>query len=140
MNTYFITAKNFCAWAESLKSLTKGNAPAIIVKIMDIYIASSSLEYPPETEEIEYQYNAVRLDFTASQFNTYWETQTPYACKDPICGSLYDDLTSIYNDVREGVILFEQGYCSEATWQWKWNFENHWKYHAVDAIRALNTL
>lgn len=140
MEQYYNEAVSFCSWVEKITSVSAENATEIILKLMKMYALSSSLNLPDITEDKELEYEQVVLSFTASPFDYYWEIYDPFTCEEPVCGSFKDDIGSIYNDIRKGIILYEAGYPMEAEWEWKWNFENHWKYHAVDAIRALNSI
>lgn len=130
----------FCSWMEQLASISAENAMEIILKLMKVYSLSSSLTLPEATEDQELEYEQVVLPFTTAQSDAYWEIYDPFICDDPVCASLRDDISSIYNDIRKGILFYEAGYPLDAQWEWKWSFESHWKYHAVDAIRALNSL
>ncbi|MBT2658888.1 DUF5063 domain-containing protein [Bacillus sp. ISL-18] len=46
----------------------------------------------------------------------------------------------MYKDVKEGIILYQKNYYNEAVWGWKFSFESHWGSHAVDAMRAVNSV
>ncbi len=138
MEQYYQEARLFCKWAEELDSITEENACEIVLKLMKLYALSACL---PDIETDEaYEGEAVQhqLSFAVPSFDAYWEIYNPYVCDEPVCGSLYDDICSVYSDLRSGVLLYERGCISEAAWEWKQNFEQHWRFHAVDAIRALN--
>ena len=137
MDEYYIQAISFCEWAKQLKIVNLDNADAVAVKLMEIYSASTRLQYPENFSEKSTSFKRETLSFTAGQNNIYWEIFNPYICDEPVCGCLFDDINDIYNDIQEGVHLYMNGLLDEADWTWKWNFENHWKYHAADAIRAL---
>ena len=140
MKQYYDEAVAFCSWAEQLASISAENATEIILEIMKMYSLSSSLTLPEATEDQALEYEQVILPFTTTQSDGYWEIFDPFICDEPVCGSLRDDICSIYNDIRKGNLFYEAGYPLDAQWEWKWSFENHWRYHAVDAIRALNSL
>lgn len=140
MKKYYIEAVAFCSWVEQISSVSAENATEIILKLMKMYELSSSLTLPTTTEDHEIKYEQVVLPFTVTQSDVYWEIFDPHICDEPVCGSLTDDINSIYNDIRKGILSNEAGYLMDAQWEWKWNFENHWRYHAVDAIRSLNSL
>lgn len=55
-------------------------------------------------------------------------------------GSLADDLTDIYFDLRRGLAHIEGGSpfaCARAVWDWSRTYEVHWGEHLVDAERHL---
>ncbi|MBQ3552036.1 MAG: DUF5063 domain-containing protein [Clostridia bacterium] len=142
MCSYYDAAREFCSWAETIDAITPYNAETVIIQLMRMYELSTHLVYPERCEEMDSTYEYSVLPFNVPYYDAYWEVFDPYSNEedDPVCGSLKDDINSIYNDVREGIQLFDNGYRSEANWRWKFSFETHWKYHAVDAIRALNSL
>lgn len=140
MEQYYNEAVSFCSWVKQLSFISVENATEIILNLMKMYALSSSLTLPEITEDQELEYEQVVLPFAKTQFDGYWETYDPFVCDNPVCGSLRDDLCSIYNDIRKGILYYEAGYLMDAQWEWRWSFENHWKYHAVDAIRALNSI
>lgn len=142
MCSYYDAAREFCSWAETIDAIAPYNAETVILQLMRMYDLSSHLVYPDLCEEIDCKYEFSVLSFSVPDYDAYWEVFAPYTNEEDelVCGSLKDDIDSIYNDVREGILLFDKGYHSEANWTWKWSFENHWRHHAVDAIRALNSL
>ena len=140
MSEYYTQAISFCNWAKNIKEITSDNAETVAVKIMELYIASAKLKYPEDIGEATISAEREFITFSAGQFNVYWEFFNPYICDEPVCGCLVDDINDIYNDIREGICSYEQGLLDEAVWIWKWNFDNHWKHHAADAIRALSNI
>jgi hypothetical protein len=64
----------------------------------------------------------------------------PFEFEEPVCGDLRDDLQDIYDDLRTGIREYEAGRKNNAIWDWKFGVDNHWGQHAVDAIRALNSI
>ena len=140
MSKYYTQAINFCNWVKNLKEITLDNAESVAVRIMEIYIASTKLKYPEDIGETSGKPKREFLSLSAEQYNAYWEIFNPYVCDEPVCGCLVDDINDIYNDIKEGILLYEQNLLAEAYWHWKWNFDNHWKHHAADAIRALSNI
>lgn len=58
----------------------------------------------------------------------------------PLKGSLADDLTDIYFDLRRGLQLLQDGStvaCARAASDWSRSYEAHWGEHLVDAERHL---
>lgn len=72
----------------------------------------------------------------------YREVFDPYDMKEGETGigSLADDLSDIYQDIGEGLELWEKGCQEDAVWGWRFNFRIHWGKHTIDAIRAIYTL
>ena len=52
---------------------------------------------------------------------------------------LYDDLSDIYADLKEGFRLLEAGRPeAEAVFEWRQGFWSHWGYHCVSALRLVH--
>jgi hypothetical protein len=75
----------------------------------------------------------IPLDYYAEVFNP-----TAIDDREPVMGSLADDLADIYRDVVSGLRTYESGRQSSAVWQWTFAFHTHWGAHAVGAMRALH--
>ena len=54
-----------------------------------------------------------------------------------LSGSLADDITDIYFDLRRGLKLLDNN-PQLAARDWQHSYEFHWKHHLVDAERQLN--
>ncbi len=55
-------------------------------------------------------------------------------------GSLADDLTDIYFDLRYGMDLFDEVWPHRAAQAWQTTYRTHWGQHLVDAERHLYAL
>jgi hypothetical protein len=55
-------------------------------------------------------------------------------------GSLADDLTDIYFDLRHGLTLFDEVWPQRAANAWQSSYRVHWGQHLVDAERHLYAL
>ena len=60
--------------------------------------------------------------------------------KDNVGGSLADDLSDLYVDIKVGLIKWERGDSGGALWEWRFGVESHWGDHATAALRALREL
>ena len=136
MDSYYTLATEFCSWLKELNLINENNATVLLAKLMAIYIASTELSYPEDITDRVTPYKSEKLMLSCDR-DLYWEIYDPFVLEEAVCGSVIDDLTDIYNDILQGTYLYECGLIDEAAWFWKWNFENHWKYHATDAMRAL---
>jgi hypothetical protein len=62
----------------------------------------------------------------------------------PLLGSLSDDLSDIWKDLKEGLMQFDIGNeagVANAVWIWRFSFEYHWgSHHSAHAIGALHAL
>lgn len=140
INHFYKKSKEFTLFLSENKRFELNNCKNYILNLLDIY--SLALELPdvePDTDFVkDIKIDDLYINF--GEFDAYWETYNPKECDEAVCGSLTDDFFSIYKELKVGILLFEQNEFNEAIWHWKWSFENHWSYHAVDALRALNNI
>lgn len=52
---------------------------------------------------------------------------------------VYDDLSGIYHDLKQGFRLIEAGRPeAEAVFEWRLQFWGHWGYHNAEALRVIH--
>jgi len=117
--------------------------------ILDLYVAALKLEPGPLTNEVppegmsgDEQHEL--LERLSQQFNDLDHYSTVFDPlnleEEPVIGSLADDVTDIYSDLKDGLAAFRDGDVSGAVHDW-WNgFNTHWGRHAVQALPALRLL
>ena len=71
--------------------------------------------------------------------DAYWLEFDQVGDAEPMTGSLADDLTDIYCELKHGLRLLE-GDLRRALRGWRDGFEGHWGRHLVDAQRHLSAL
>ena len=77
------------------------------------------------------------------QYEHYWEVYDPSQQEpdDVVAGSLADDFADIHRDLRAGLSAWHKATDAsrvDAVWEWREAWENHWGFHAVDAIRGMH--
>ena len=75
-------------------------------------------------------------------FQYYWEALSPLSvgCDPDVgAGDILDDIIDVYNDVNQGLTLYEARRSDEALAQWSFSFHSHWALHVTSAIRALQS-
>jgi hypothetical protein len=74
--------------------------------------------------------------------NYYREVFDPYepVTEKEVTGSIADDLTDIYRDLRTGLAAWKRGDSRAALWEWRFPFETHWGEHATSALRAIHVI
>ncbi len=74
----------------------------------------------------------------------YWAVLNPVDMDDlpeTGTGDLIDDLGDIYNDLKEALTLFNRsnaGAKEHAVWQFKFDHENHWGEHCINALHVIH--
>lgn len=108
-----------------------------------IYSAGIDLpNFEPEEEggERSVRASVAKLRSLLGEYDSYWEIFDPYEDEPPVCGSLSDDLSDIYQDLVRPLMEFEEGRVRTAVWDWKFNINGHAGDHLVDAMRAIHRL
>lgn len=103
--------------------------------------------------EILYDYDSNHLDNDYDRIaksigsripiDYYWEVYNPLDFDDHTesCGSLIDDITDIYLDLKRALIDFDTGQVEateSAVFNFKWGFSNHWGQHLVSGLKIIH--
>ena len=138
LNDFYEMAKAFCAFLENKPKVEKAQYKELLCYLSKLYFEALYLQDVEPLDDMDIRAEHITISF--GEDDCYWEIYNPYECEETVCGSLSDDFGDIYKELKTGIMLYEKGYINNAFWNWKWSFENHWSYHAVDAMRALNWL
>ena len=71
----------------------------------------------------------------------YWDVLDPTSVRQTpeiAAGSLTDDLSDIYIDLKRGLQLWDSGNERDAVWEWRFGLHSHWGMHAVNALRVVH--
>lgn len=147
------SAKAYCAFLETESSDEKLFLKTVQRLLLKLYLTAPEIpntdgsnDYEPEVQLTEKRFTEI-FDLTEKNLNGkpwYRVMFDPTAMnfeEEPVLGDLHDDLTDIYKDIKQGLLVFElenEQAKAYAIWHLKWNFWNHWADHAADAIRVLH--
>jgi hypothetical protein len=146
-------AERFCALVDSSKNFNRNEFASqtyrILPKLIDQAIGlpdveSSDNDEPKgknvrqRAEEWDWLYNSLKEKF--GEWDIYRQVFDPTRDTEAIHGSLADDITDIYRDLKEGVVLKETGRSApeDFIWIWRLGFYSHWGKHAIDALLAIH--
>lgn len=90
---------------------------------------------PPDLDSVR-EGLATALD----PIDVYTEVFDPYAADDPVTYRLSDDLAEIAQDLRRGLLHYDEGRGREALWWWQFTYLNSWGVSAGAALRALQSV
>jgi hypothetical protein len=92
----------------------------------------------PSDEEWKAQY--ARLSEVLGAKGLYWEVYDPRGFEpgEVVAGSLADDLSDVWRDLKRGSAFWELGRSDDAVWSWRFHFEIHWGDHVANALRAIH--
>lgn len=139
-------AESYCEQIESMDSIDQGRFALLLKMLNQLQESIGVFDKPdPLTQEIA----AVDLDARFELFSHLFELlgqQDAYAMEhdgishDPILtGSLADDLTDIYCELKHGLKLLDEK-PERAINCWLHGYYLHWQEHLVDAQRHLRSL
>lgn len=137
-NDFYETANAFCALIESMPIVDKSHYKELLCFLSKLYFEALYLQDVEPLDDMDIRAEHITISF--GEVDGYWEVYNTYERDELVCGSLSDDFGDIYKELKTGLMLYEKGHVNNAFWNWKWSFENHWSYHAVDSMRALNQL
>ncbi|MEO8572840.1 MAG: DUF5063 domain-containing protein [Pyrinomonadaceae bacterium] len=137
-------ARRYCDWAEG--PALHAAADIHTARRLLIELHSAVIDLPdncPETDTaedafVEFDWHAIRGRFQQLPVDGYWDVFNPLKEDAPVFNTLFDDLSDIWRDVKEGLVLYDRGDLAEAVWEWQFNFKIHWGAHLTGAQRAIH--
>ena len=124
--------------------------PLLLVEVSQVLFAGArlgaqrdfapQLEYQPDVgPDPDLDAMRLRLARLLDSVDTYTYNFDPYV-PDIVEAQLSDDLTSIANDLANGLRHFRAGDVSEALWWWQFSYLASWGDNASAALRALQSV
>jgi len=124
--------------------------PLLLVEVSQVLFAGARLgaqrdfaprlEYQPDVgPDPDLDAMRLRLARLLDSVDTYTFNFDPYV-PDIVEAQLSDDLTSIANDLANGLRHFRAGDVSEALWWWQFSYLASWGESASAALRALQSV
>ena len=124
--------------------------PLLLVEVSQVLFAGARLgaqrdfaprlEYQPDVgPDPDLDAMRLRLARLLDSVDTYTYNFDPYV-PDIVEAQLSDDLTSIANDLANGLRHFRAGDVSEALWWWQFSYLASWGESASAALRALQSV
>jgi hypothetical protein len=147
-------ARDYCRLIESFAD---GKPPALYAQLLSFLsnLAASGVAIPfdmPETElkddlRMTHQaWSAVAKTISVAVHDEVSALIEHHAADDdelPRLAMFWDDLADIYRDLKHGLRLFEIGTPngrSEAIWEWRFGYENHWGTHLMRALATAHEI
>ena len=143
VETFAEIAQRYCSWAESPFGESRDEMLTARRLLAELHRAAIDLPDMGPGEDTEDAVSAdgwaaVRGRFLRLPVDGYWDVFNPLEEEAPVFNSLADDLSDIYRDLKEGLLLYARGQVVEAVWEWRFNFEIHWGAHLTGAQRAVH--
>ena len=113
---------------------------------------ASALRLPPvQPGTAETDNAAFRTQEWATLFNSlrekigshdgYWKVFDSTEKCDPVQGSLAGDISEIYFDLKDALLLLQAGAPNDdSLWELRFSFRSHWAKHTLGALAAIHDL
>lgn len=144
----FDVAQEYCSLIESARPDDDGWLEDLARLLPRLHALVAALEPVPDGRDSDAESDLdsrfelfSQLHETLGERDGYWlEFDSPRA-NIPVTGSLADDLTDIYYDLKSGLVRQQRIGDSWATLRdWQSGYSLHWGQHLIDAERHLYTL
>ncbi len=145
INEFSSLAQEYCDWVETPGNKGKEQLFYLQVLLSKIYCWGIQLpECEPtdlfETEglpkhnhhEILQNFNGFPVQYYSMVFNA-----DVVPSEEPVLGDVIDDLSDIYQDLKDGLWYLKNGSEVDAVFQWRISFGAHWVRHILGAMYAL---
>ncbi|MBN2347404.1 MAG: DUF5063 domain-containing protein [Bacteroidales bacterium] len=152
---FVAVANEYCAFIDNVEKLKLKQFVDKIHKILPLLYLKATLLPTIETQfdeanekfVSEYEYNQIqnKLLNKLGQYDTYQKELDPTALEtdEPLGGSLSEDLSDIYQDMKDFLMLYRistNEIMNDAIWECKYNFEEYWGQSLVNALRVFHVL
>ncbi len=124
--------------------------PQMQLLLAALYSAALKLDWIDLQSDVDYELEKIDLEKILEavaekigDYRYYWSVFDPADMQDtaPGCGDLLDDLGDIYKDLQYSLRVFDLHTADSqenALWEFKFDFEKHWGFHCINALRALH--
>lgn len=152
----FVTvAVQYCAFLENFEEITETELTDKLTKLLPLLYLKASLV--PETDTVNDEEPEITVTediynfITSKLYNVYVNNDTylevflqdmKYS-ETPISASISEDLTDIYQDIKNFITIFERGITenmNDALYVCMENFKAYWGQKLVNVLRALHSL
>ena len=148
---FTVAAKAYCSLIENLPDVDQQeSAHQLSVALSELYAAAHHLKSPiniSDDDRTARLSDERRTELSGplwdklEPFDFFQFFFSPFEDKEPTGTGLTILLIDVYEDVKEGLLLIEmQADPEHVQWEWWWGFENHWGKHAIDAMKALQSV
>lgn len=135
--------QRYCSWAEGPSGEPHDEMVTARKLLAELHLSVLALPDLGPGEDTKDNLTADDWKSVSGRFQNlpvdgYWDVFDPLNESDSVFNALWDDLSDIYRDLREGLLLYQRGQIVEAVWEWRFHFEIHWGAHLTGAQRAIH--
>lgn len=140
-------AGDYCRLIDAAPSRPANWLEALYLLMPRLHAAVTALntydtaDVPPAETDLEARFELYsHLRKVLGERDSYWLEFDTAPEELHMSGSLADDLTDIYFDLRHGLDLLDEVWPQRAAQAWRSSYRVHWGQHLVDAERHLYAL
>lgn len=140
-------AGDYCRLIDAAPSRPANWLEALYLLMPRLHAAVTALntydtaDFPPAETDLEARFELYsHLRKVLGERDSYWLEFDTAPEELHMSGSLADDLTDIYFDLRHGLDLLDEVWPQRAAQAWRSSYRVHWGQHLVDAERHLYAL
>ncbi|WP_199621367.1 DUF5063 domain-containing protein [Paenibacillus alkalitolerans] len=150
LTNFLKVADDYCRYVEDLENITEYSFVVDLLSILSSLYNEALLlpeVMPSDKEGVVVMDSEIKtrvyLDIAKKLegYRFYFTVLDMFESEEAGYADLADDLTDIYKDIKEAMIIYEMGNDEDrlhAIWTLKFTFKAHWGYHLLDALKALH--
>ncbi len=145
VDEFAVLARRYCEWAESLPR--DPDDDLVTARDLLAFLHAAVLRLPDNCPSTEPADDLVSTEawkeryarFELLPIKGYWKVFDALVMEQPVFNTLADDLSDIWRNLKEGLLLYDSGKVEEAVWQWRFHYEIHWGRHLLGAEYAIHS-
>ena len=148
---FLAVAQKYCLFIEEINKYNQPEILDYLHKALSLLYVRGSVLPAIETDDLsanekyvtvehwETVFNEIREKFQESDI--YWFIENDNPNNDVVKGSLADNLTDIYQDMKDFVLLYQKPFRDAkkaAAWEIRELYRSHWGFRAVNALKVIH--
>jgi hypothetical protein len=97
----------------------------------------AAFDFEKNRDNVDILRRKLPVDAYSVVFNPLEHDPTEVNPPIPVMATISDDLSDIYRELMQGLVLFQSGQIESALWQWHFTYYAHWGRHLSHAQSAI---
>ena len=146
LDDFALAVRHFCDWAQCASSTETAKSEMLTARRHLSSLYAKAVDLP--RFECEWEERSLSSDDWSTVFKRFGRLPVGYygSVCDPLevpaeetaLGDLADDLADIWRDLKEGLLLFDEGDRDAGGASWQESFDTHWGEHAANALAVIH--
>ncbi|QNA90194.1 DUF5063 domain-containing protein [Massilia sp. Dwa41.01b] len=146
LDDFTLAVRQLCDWAQDASPLGTPKSEMLAARRHLSVLYAMAVDLPRcECEWVERPLSHEEWSIVFKRFGTLPVGYYGSVC-DPLevpageaaLGDLADDLADIWRDLKEGLLVFDDGHREAGVAVWQESFDTHWGEHAVNALGVIH--